>query len=265
MSTQENYNFMTESINTQQPKSSTIIVIGDLCVDEYIYGTVDRISPEAPVPVLQITHSEKRCGMAGNVVKNLNAMGVDTISYFSSTQTTKTRYIDSASGQHLLRVDNDFQSAPFDVDTLTVPANTQAIVISDYNKGFVKREVIEYIQDKYHYLPLFIDTKKQDLQYLSDNCYAKINEHEYKRLKTKPKNLIVTRGGKTVLYNEHEFSVPHIPVRDVTGAGDTFLAALSFRYSVTQDIKESIRYAIAASAITVTKLGVYAPLTEEFE
>lgn len=254
---------MNEVHNTQLHQSSTIIVIGDYCVDEYIYGTVNRISPEAPVPILQIISSEKKNGMAGNVAKNLSALGANTINYFSFAHSTKTRYIDITSGQHMLRVDGDRVSEPFDVNTLTVPANTNAIVISDYDKGFVTQDVIQHIQNQYQHIPIFIDTKKQNLHYLSDNCYAKINEQEYNKLKTKPKNLIVTRGSKSVMYNGNEYSVPRIPVFDVTGAGDTFLAALAYQYCMTKNIHHAIRYAIMASSVTVTKLGVYAPTPEE--
>ena len=58
-------------MNTQQPKKYKILLIGDNCVDVYQYGTVDRISPEAPVPVFKFSHEERKPGMAGNVANNL--------------------------------------------------------------------------------------------------------------------------------------------------------------------------------------------------
>jgi D-beta-D-heptose 7-phosphate kinase/D-beta-D-heptose 1-phosphate adenosyltransferase len=226
---------------------------------------VERLSPEAPVPVLRISHSRKSDGMAGNVYNNLLALGVDAIPYFPTTMTTKMRYIDAASGQHLLRVDHDCVSQACDPLTVTVTDDIAAIVISDYNKGFVSVELIEYIQNKYSHIPIFIDTKKQDLNFISECCYVKINEPEYKLLKSPPPNLIVTQGSQSVLYNNKEFQVPHIPITDVTGAGDTFLASLAYQYVITKDINAAIHYAIAASGVTVTKLGVYAPTQKEIE
>jgi D-beta-D-heptose 7-phosphate kinase/D-beta-D-heptose 1-phosphate adenosyltransferase len=60
-------------MNTQQPRQFKILLIGDDCVDVYQFGTVDRISPEAPVPVFECTHEERKPGMAGNVLKLTNA------------------------------------------------------------------------------------------------------------------------------------------------------------------------------------------------
>lgn len=262
---QNSSNSTTKTPNTQPPKSSTIIVIGDYCVDEYRYGIVNRISPEAPVPILQTTSCQKKCGMAGNVAKNLSALGAITKNYFSNTNTVKIRYIDAVSGQQLLRVDHDCFSNPFDVNSIDADHNISAVVVSDYNKGFVTKDTIEHVQEKYRDLPIFIDTKKQDLSFVHDNCYVKINEQESKHLNNPPKNLIVTRGSKSVLYGNKQFDVPTLPVFDVTGAGDTFLAALAYTYSMTNSIERAIRYAIVASSITVTKLGVYAPTPEEID
>jgi len=62
-------------MDTQQLKSFKILLIGDNCLDVYRYGSVDRISPEAPVPVFKFSHEETKPGMAGNVARNLEALG----------------------------------------------------------------------------------------------------------------------------------------------------------------------------------------------
>ena len=69
---------MTESNHTQQLEPFKILVVGDVCVDNYQYGVVDRISPEAPVPVFVPTREESRNGMAANVAANLVALGSET-------------------------------------------------------------------------------------------------------------------------------------------------------------------------------------------
>ena len=66
---------MTDSENIQQPTQFNILLVGDDCVDVYQYGTVDRISPEAPVPIFKYSHEERKPGMAGNVACNLEALG----------------------------------------------------------------------------------------------------------------------------------------------------------------------------------------------
>jgi D-beta-D-heptose 7-phosphate kinase/D-beta-D-heptose 1-phosphate adenosyltransferase len=67
---------MTE-LNTQQPKQYKILLLGDDCTDVYKYGTVDRISPEAPVPVFKFSYQITKPGMAGNVSENLKKLGCD--------------------------------------------------------------------------------------------------------------------------------------------------------------------------------------------
>ena len=66
---------MTESNLTQQQNQFRILLVGDNCTDVYQYGTIDRLSPEAPIPIFVPTHAEERDGMAGNVFKNLEALG----------------------------------------------------------------------------------------------------------------------------------------------------------------------------------------------
>jgi bifunctional ADP-heptose synthase (sugar kinase/adenylyltransferase) len=172
-----------------QQKQFTILLIGDYCTDIYQYGTVDRISPEAPVPVFKFNYEEQRPGMAGNVYQNLIALGCD-VQFLHGNTSIKTRLIDSRSKQHIVRIDNDVVSMPLELET-DVPPVYDAIVISDYNKGTVSYELIEKL--KHQGIPVFIDTKKTDLARL-EGCYVKINSLEYSLAKTFPTELIVTTG-----------------------------------------------------------------------
>ena len=81
--------------------------------------------------------------------------------------------------------------------------------------------------------------------------------------KTYNDDLIVTNGSKGVTYKNKNYSARQVEVADVCGAGDTFLASLVFGYLNTQNIDESIKFAIRASEITVQHMGVYAPRLEE--
>ena len=250
---------MTEQ-NTQQQKQFRILLIGDNCKDIYQYGTIDRLSPEAPVPVFVPTHTEERDGMAGNVANNLEALGC-SVNYLHGQTSTKTRLIDSRSKQQIVRIDNDVSSTPITFDT-SIPNTYDAIVVSDYNKGTVSYKLIEeLIATK---LPIFIDTKKTDLARMQ-GAWVKINELEFSKIKSSCTGLIVTRGGKGAVIPHHEVSMPapKVEVVDVTGAGDTFLAALAYKWLDTGSINAALFFAIEASSITVQHLGCYAPTVEE--
>lgn len=253
---------MTDLKNTQQQTKYRILLIGDNCEDVYQYGTVDRISPEAPVPVFKFLKEERRPGMAGNVARNLEKLGCE-INYLYGKTSTKTRLVDKRSNQHIVRIDNDVVSEPITLTT-EVPKVFDAIVVSDYDKGTVSYELIEeLIRTK---IPVFIDTKKTDLERMQ-GAWVKINELEYSKIKSECTGLIVTFGSKgaKAIHHELEFKAPSVEVADVTGAGDTFLAALAVKWLEHQDLAEAMQYAIRAASITVQHFGVYAPTREELE
>lgn len=233
-------------------------MIGDNGLDVYQFGTVDRISPEAPVPVFVPTHKEERPGMAGNVYANLVSLGckVDIVCGHTSI---KTRLIDLRSKQQIVRIDNDVESIPvINVD----PTGYDAVVISDYGKGVVSYDLIEKIIESK--IVTFIDTKKTDLACMQ-GAWVKINEEEYSKLKSECTGLIVTKGSKGAEVIHHDIYVEPIVVEvvDITGAGDTFLAALSYMYLETKDISKAVEFANLAASVTVQHLGCYAPTLEE--
>lgn len=250
---------MTGSATTQQQTQFKILLIGDICTDVYQYGSIDRLSPEAPVPVFVPTHKEEREGMAGNVYANLTALGckVDIVCGSSSR---KTRLIDSRSKQQILRVDEDVKSSPV---TNIDPTGYDAVVISDYNKGVVSYDTVEQLLRK-HNLPVFIDTKKTDLERFQ-GAWVKINELEYSKIKSDCTGLIITKGekGATAKFHEYTSQAPKVEVVDVTGAGDTFLSALAYNYLHTKDIKRAMDFANLAAAVAVQHTGCYAPTMEE--
>lgn len=249
-------------MNTQAQKQFNVLVVGDDCEDVYQYGSIDRISPEAPVPVFKLLYEEKRPGMAGNVARNLEALGC-TVNYLHSETSTKTRLIDIRSKQHIVRIDNDVECTPVEFVT-EIPKVYDAIVVSDYDKGTITYKLIEELIATG--IPTFIDTKKIDLERMQ-GAWVKINEIEYSRIKTECSGLIVTKGSKGAYAPHHDlyFSAPVVEVADVTGAGDTFLAAFTVKWLKNKNLTQAVQYAIKASSITVQHGGVYAPTLMEIE
>jgi bifunctional ADP-heptose synthase (sugar kinase/adenylyltransferase) len=249
-------------MDTQQQKSFKVLLIGDSCQDIFVYGSCDRLNPEAPVPILNYKKTVIKKGMAWNVKENLLAFGIEVHMLTNDEKIIKTRYIDERSNQQILRVDNEVKVNPMKYE---LPKDSyDAVVISDYNKGFITSQLLFDIV-YWAKCQVFIDSKKQFLP--KYNCYIKINEHEYEKLKDKNEynNLIITRGGKGAEYDDVLYPAQEVNVYDVVGAGDTFLAALVFGYLKTKKIQESIPLANKASAIAVSHQGTYVLTTEDVD
>ena len=247
----------------QQQKQFKILLIGDSCTDEYVYGTCERLNPEAPVPILKFNRKETTRGMAWNVRENLMSFGLSVYILTNKEQITKTRYIDEKSNQQILRVDDEGRcepmeyQQPFHERSTTDPPSDDwydALVISDYDKGFLTTEKIFELV-KWFEGPVFIDSKKTKLP--KKSCYVKINEDEYKKLDKPSKNLIVTKGGKGAEYKGKLYPGEPVNVFDVVGAGDTFLSALVYFYLKCGRIENAIPYANKAAGIAVQNHGTY--------
>ena len=248
-------------MDTALLKKFKILLVGDICTDVYQYGTIDRLSPEAPVPVFIPTYAKECEGMVGNVYNNLLALNCD-IKLVAGWRSKKIRLIDAKSKQHIVRIDHDIKSDPVKLDPY-VNDIFDAVVVSDYNKGAVTYEVIDYILTNFK-TPIFIDTKMTDLARMQ-GAWVKINSLEYSRIKTECSGLIVTEGdkGSYAVYHGLRSGAPKVEVVDVTGAGDTFLAALTYRFLETNDIKQAMDFANKAASVTVQHMGVYSPTLEE--
>jgi D-glycero-beta-D-manno-heptose-7-phosphate kinase len=252
---------LTELNHIQQQKKYKILVIGDGCIDEYYYGTVERISPEAPVPIVKIQQIVTKQGMVHNVLDNIKSFGFNPDLITGTNQSIKRRFIDTRSKQHMLRVDNDAESHPLQIETIQSKLiYYDTIVISDYNKGFISYEFVEKLRECYSG-PIFVDTKKSDLKRFN-GCIVKINKSEWQSSISECENLIVTMGELGALYKTKIYPVSKVDVADVCGAGDTFLAALVVNYLKDNDIEKAILFANRCAALSVQHHGVYA-LTED--
>jgi len=141
-----------------------ILVIGDFCVDTFIYGKTERLSPEAPVPVFVPTETKINDGMAGNVATNLTAMSTEyhVELYHQDEVIKKTRYIDQNTNHMFLRVDegeDDITPLLLTDEIVQRIEEAEAVVISDYNKGYLDLETINKIGKLAK--RSFLDTKKK--------------------------------------------------------------------------------------------------------
>ena len=250
-----------------------VLLIGDSCTDVYVYGDVKRLNPEAPVPILEPKRKNTTNGMAWNVYNNLTAFGLSVFMLTNEEVITKTRYIDEKSNQQILRVDNEPEIKPLPhkepfVDDRSayhklhhkVPPEDwyDIMIISDYNKGYLTKEKLFELVDWFEG-PVIIDSKKTNLP---DKCYIKVNDIEYDKLETNNDNIIITRGGKGTEYKGKLYPAEKVNVFDVVGAGDTFLAALTYGYLKYGRIDKAIPLANKAAAVAVSHRGTYV-LTEE--
>jgi len=241
-------------------KKPKILVVGDSCMDVYVYGKCLRMCPDAPVPVMIPQETITYPGMAGNVVRNIEALNIKTDILTNTEQIYKTRYVDSKTNHMFVRIDTGEEhiARVKDLEKINFKA-FDAIIISDYCKGFLEEDDIIYIA-KNSYLT-FLDTKKIINNVFVDSVnFIKINEGEFAKCrghisqKTLDKT-IVTIGGQGCIYKGEIFPVQKVDVKDNTGAGDTFLAGLAVKFCQTGDIKKSIEYANKCATYVVQKKG----------
>lgn len=238
-------------------KSYKILLIGDSCVDKYVYGNCNRISQEAPIPILEPTETVYQDGMVLNVLNNLksfNNFDIDLLT--SDSRSIKTRFIDIKTKQQILRVDEDTSCSPLMFKNISNFSDYDCVVISDYHKGYIDHNFLNTITDQIN-LPIFIDSKKHKLP--KYNCFIKINKYEYDLLEDKQEhsNIIITLGQNGARYNNLTYPTKQVEKSDVIGAGDTFLAALVYKYMTTKDIIKSIECANLASSFAVSHPGTY--------
>ncbi|RDU56610.1 D-glycero-beta-D-manno-heptose-7-phosphate kinase [Helicobacter sp. MIT 99-5507] len=289
-----------------------ILVVGDLMLDSYIYSECSRISPEAPVPVLNIKDENNRLGGACNVANNLLAFGanvslcgfigddydgkillsmlqnihIDTkfIKILSNYHTIKkTRLI--AQNQQIMRVDKECDKVYFDFSTLLDDIalsiqNFDSVILSDYAKGALPTQFTQdliTLTNKYN-KPILCDPKGIDYSKYKNATIITPNKKEAQsatnikidsntslfeagfRLKNELNlkySIITLSEDGMAIFGDDMIKIPTLAkeVFDVTGAGDSVIAALAFGLSCGLDINESAKFANAAAAVVVGKVG----------
>jgi D-glycero-beta-D-manno-heptose-7-phosphate kinase len=200
-------------------------------------------------------------GMAGNTANNLMAMGLDVDTYFDDGMITKTRYVNQNTNELYLRVDENDTTNKIDVSDLPDLVKYDAVVISDYCKGFLTEEDISTIASMAKFT--ILDTKKRLGDWCMDINLIKLNRQEFQNNFGVVKEndwlfdkIICTldRGG--AMYKTKTFKVESVDSADVSGAGDTFTAGFTKKYLETNSIEQSIEYGNYCAGMVVKEKGV---------
>jgi len=291
-----------------------VLLIGDFMIDHYIIGTSNRMSPEAPVPVVVPEKEYSIPGGAGNVAMNLRAMGAEVtclgylgnddwgkklllilenegintknISIIDNHPTTLKQRIYS-DGKQVARLDTEkiIDWHP-DSEIKYSYSNYDIIILSDYNKGVLNRTwfniantdnvIVDPKKDDFiHYKNAKIITpnlnelqkvskiKINDNQSLVDACNELIKKCDFNYVIAKKGDQGLTIVGKNNFVKHIKAYTVENP--DVTGAGDTVIAALSLAYAKTNDIEISAKIANVAAAIVVSKSGTSVVTIDELK
>ena len=241
---------------------SKILVIGDSCKDIHIYGKSERLAPDSPVPVFVPIYEKQNLGMAGNVYQNVVSMGIPAILKSNPVNIEKKRYVHEETNHMFLRVDSGEEKIERIKDLSAEFINMfSLVIISDYDKGFLYKEDIQFICENHN--NVFIDTKKIIGEYCKDCKYIKINKNEYnvskdfiKSNKWTHNKIIVTIGSGGCRLANKIYPVEKVEIKDLCGAGDTFMASLCVNYLKTQDIESAIKFANDCATKVVQMKGV---------
>lgn len=236
-----------------------ILIIGESCRDVFIYCEAQRLCPDFPVPVLSIINQVENPGMAKNVQRNVLSL-IDTCEIITNNNwydITKTRYVHRETNHMFFRVDTSHSMTKIKLDDIDF--NHELIIISDYNKGFLSEEDINFICSKHK--NVFLDTKKILGSWAEKAKYIKINNYEYNNSKNYitenlSNKIICTKGNLGAEFMGKIFPVDKIEVKDSSGAGDSFIAALSVYYLKTKNIEKAISFANKKASEVVKHRGV---------
>ncbi len=249
-----------------------VLVLGDIIIDKYIYGTSERISPEAPVPVVKYLHEVETLGGAGLVYENLKSLGVDVTLYETEQpRSIKTRII--CDGHYITRIDDDE-----DANSNAVLSNVLCsdfseydyVILSDYDKGVLDnaKQIIAHINSQGS--KVIVDPKRYAHNY-QDAWLVKPNNSEYTKFEfiDWQGNIITTDAGHSVhaTIDNIEYTIPveQVEVSDVTGAGDCFLAAFVYGLTKEYTYEKCLQLAVKGSTEAVTHVGTYTLAISDLE
>ena len=241
-----------------------VLVLGDVIIDKYIYGTSTRISPEAPVPIVNLDRVKTSLGGAGLVVENLKSLGVDvTLAQTGQPQSVKTRII--SDGHYITRLDEDQDANSSAVlDTILHDDFSQYdyVILSDYDKGVLDnaKQIIAHINSQGP--KVIVDPKRYAHDY-EGAWLVKPNNSEYTKFEFDEwqGNIIITDAGHSVTakIDDIEYNIPieTVEVSDVTGAGDCFIAAFVYGLTKGYTHKKCLEIATKGATESVKHSGTY--------
>lgn len=293
-------------------KGKRIFIVGDVMLDKYIWGDVERISPEAPVQVVSVNKESYVPGGAANVANNVASLGGEAILVGIAGDDEGQRILNKelkkrnikthliiddrptiqkvrivAQNQQLIRVDYEDKKYIEEhvedkvVDILRKEGDLQVIIISDYIKGMVTENLVRMITEyaKSKKIPVIVDPKPKHLEYYknidvmtpnlkeafemsqiegkSDKDIEIMGKYLYERTGA---NVLLTRGKDGMSLIRRDGETFHIPTKakevfDVSGAGDTVVAALALSIASQDDLKISSIIANHAAGVVVGKVG----------
>ena len=259
----------------KQPK---ILLLGEFFRDIYHIGEASTLSAEVPIPVVKITETKRFPGGAGNVQANFQSLGGTCIYPLPPSHWPPLKNRLMVGDHQLARWDEDDWVEPYTLTGLRLLGDEKfdAVVISDYCKGAITREVVEWVAANFKGLPIFVDTKRNPLFYgrLQPLYFPNLKEYtqyenEYKEcrtvLKKGPQGLVISWNGQT-----HTLPALASYVRSTNGAGDSVLAGYVYKYLTGTDIcvyhhYEAALFASEAAAIAVSKPYTSTVTLEEIE
>lgn len=303
-------------------QNARVLCIGDIMLDHFVYGTVERISPEGPIPVLKLERDTYMLGGVGNVIANLSSMGVKTslVSMVGQDESAafireklselgiedsglviaddrptslKTRYI--SAGQQLLRTDREkvmpvtggLRSAALaQIDKML--DEVDIIVLSDYGKGMLDKDICAHVIASGK--PVIVDPKGRDYSMYRGAYLITPNKSELAEASAMPtqtddevinaaehvmktcgvQNILATRSqdGMTVISTTQDpvhIATDVREVYDVSGAGDTVVAAMAAMLASGAKLQEAAQMANIAGGIVVGKVGTAVVTVSDME
>lgn len=265
----------------------SVLVLGDQMIDRYLWGDVTRISPEAPVPVNRVERVEERAGGAANVLLNIRGMGSAAHGWFGLEQPPIVKIRVIGKNQQMLRIDFDMEQKPIERHWVwTLSEGCKVVVFSDYGKGTLSdiKPLIDAALSRG--CKVLVDPKGFDYERYRGAHVIKPNKDEMKELVggwsteeqlTKKalklredlnlEALLLTRAaeGMTLYTAEgaHSFPSEAQEIFDVSGAGDTAIAAFAVALDHGHDLPTAAKYANKAAGIAVRHFGTYVATEEE--
>jgi D-beta-D-heptose 7-phosphate kinase/D-beta-D-heptose 1-phosphate adenosyltransferase len=298
--------------------SKTVLCVGDLMLDEFVYGEVSRISPEAPAAVIAVRRSETNIGGAGNVARNIASLGGRCIfvglvgkdeagaklkadlaqhpgvecvlvSDEGRPTTRKVRFVSEHFSTHMLRADWERAvPAATEIEQRLIEAilpqlnRADIVLLSDYAKGVLTARVIRNVIDaaKKAGKRVIVDPKSANFAIYRGASLLTPNRKEFAEATRSRADsdltiaeaardamvladceaILVTQSEDGMTLVPREGDAVHVPahpvkVRDVSGAGDTVVAALALALAADADWEAALRIASAAAAVAVSKQG----------
>ena len=295
-----------------------VLVVGDAMLDRYWFGAVERISPEAPVPVVAVGGSEERLGGAANVARNVVALGGQARLLAITGQDEAAARIDSlladstidarllrdaalpttlklrvlSRSQQLIRL--DFEARPGAAALAALQAAfadtlewAQVVVLSDYGKGTLAAAAELIALARHHGRPVIVDPKGHDYAPYAGASLLTPNRGEFSTVagpwhsedelhekaadwlaRLGIERLLVTRSEQGMTLFRKGAPALHDPARarevfDVSGAGDTVVAALALALAAELGDAAAVHLANLAAGIVVGKLGTATATAQE--